>query len=188
MLQYIHYRARLKLYHPSQQECKTRCCEDSDTGTEGYSSDGEEVQNNRISLDRSDSLIIHDVPETVPIDKKKGKIDSSQHPVEQSPSNAVHSLLQSIRDETEKYLVTQGGTLILGSQLLYSFRFITIPYYAILMIVLYYVVHEHANYLMFLGNSDGGKSPSLIHSDILDKLETLERLMVAATHTAQSKR
>ena len=46
----------------------------------------------------------------------------------------------------------------------------------------------HANYLMFLGNSDGGKSPSLIHSDILDKLETLERLMVAATHTAQSKR
>lgn len=127
MLQYIHYRARLKLYHPSQQECKTRCCEDSDTGTEGYSSDGEQVQNNRISLDRSDSLIIHDVPETVPIDKKKGKIDSSQHPVEQSPSNAVHSLLQSIRDETEKYLVTQEGTLILGSQLLYSFRFITLP-------------------------------------------------------------
>ena len=71
MLQYIHYRARLKLYHPSQQECKTRCCEDSDTGTEGYSSDGEEVKNNRISLDRSDSLVIHDVPETVPIDKKK---------------------------------------------------------------------------------------------------------------------
>ena len=131
MLQYIHYRARLKLYHPSQQECKTRCCEDSDTGTEGYSSDGEQVQNNRISLDRSDSLIIHDVPETVPIDKKKGKIDSSQHPVEQSPSNAVHSLLQSIRDETEKYLVTQEGTLILGSEMLYSFRFITITHFAI---------------------------------------------------------
>ena len=74
MLQYIHYRTRLKLYHPSQQECKTRCCDDSDTGTEGYSSDGEEVKNNRISLDRSDSLVIHDVPETIPIDKKTGKI------------------------------------------------------------------------------------------------------------------
>ena len=127
MLQYIHYRARLKLYHPSQQECKTRCRDDSDTGTEGYSSDGEEMKNNRISLDRSDSLIIHDVPETIPIDKKKGKIDSSQQPVEQSSSNAVHSLLQSIRDETEKYLVTQEGTLVLGSKMLYFCSFITLP-------------------------------------------------------------
>ena len=123
----IFYRARLKLYHPSQQECKTRCCEDSDTGTEGYSSDGEEVKNNRISLDRSDSLVIHDVPETVPIDKKKVRIDSSHQPAEQSSSNAVHSLLQSIRDETEKYLVTQEGTLILGSKMLYLFSFITLP-------------------------------------------------------------
>ena len=64
----------------------------------------------------------------------------------------------------------------------------TIPHYPILMIVLDYAVYAHANYLMFLGNSDGGKSPSLIHSDILDKLETLERLMVAATHTGQGKR
>ena len=92
---------------------------------------GEEVKNNRISLDRSDSLVIHDVPETIPIDKKKGKIDSSHLPVEQSSSNAVHSLLQSIRDETEKYLVTQEGTLILGSEMLYSFRFITITHFAI---------------------------------------------------------
>ena len=131
MLQYIHYRARLKLYHPSQQECKTRCCEDSDTGTEGYSSDGEEVKSNRISLDRSDSLVIHDVPETVKIGKKNGEIVSSPQPAEQSSSNAVHSLLQSIRDETEKYLVTQEGTLILGSEMLYSFRFITITHFAI---------------------------------------------------------
>ena len=123
MLQYIHYRARLKLYHPSQQECKTRCCEDSDTGTEGYSSDGEEMKNNRISLDRSDSLIIHDVPETVPIDKKKNEIYSSHQPAELSSSNAVHSLLQSIRDETEKYLVTQEGTLVLGSKMLYFCSF-----------------------------------------------------------------
>ena len=188
MLQHIHYRARLKLYHPSQQECKTRCCDDSDTGTEGYSSDGEEVKSNIISLDRSDSLVIHDVPETVKIDKKKGEIDSSHQPAEQSSSNAVHSLLQSIRDETEKYLVTQEGTLILASQMLYSFSFITVPYYAIYMIDSYHSVYADANYLMFLGSSDGGKSPSLIHSDILDKLETLERLMVAATHTGQGKR
>ena len=140
MLQSTHYRARLKLYHPSQQECKTRCCDDSDTVTEGYSSDGEEMKNNRISLDRSDSLIIHDVPETVPIDKKKDEIYSSHQPAEQSSSNAVHSLLQSIRDETEKYLVTQEGTLILGSETLHSFRFTTMPYYVILRIVLYYAV------------------------------------------------
>ena len=56
------------------------------------------------------------------------------------------------------------------------------------MIVSYYAVYAHVNYLTFIGNSDGGKSPSLLHSDILDKLETLEKLMVAATHTAQSKR
>ena len=133
-------------------------------------------------------MVIHDVPETVPIDKKKVGIDASHQSAKKSSSNAVRSLLQSIRDETEKYLVTQEGTLTLGSEMLYSFRFMTIPYYAILMIVLRYAVYAHAKYLMFLGSSDGGKSPSLIHSDILDKLETLERLMVAATHTAQSKR
>ena len=73
------------------------------------------MKNNRISLDRSDSLVIHDVPETVPVDKKKVRIDSSHQPAEQSSNNAVHSLLQSIRDETEKYLVTQEGTLTLAS-------------------------------------------------------------------------
>ena len=91
-------------------------------------------------MDRSDSLVIHDVPETIPIHKKEFRIDSSHQPAEQSSSNAVHSLLQSIRDETEKYLVTQEGILLLGRGMLYTFRFMTIPYYAISIAVLNYAM------------------------------------------------
>ena len=110
-------RTRLKLFHPSKLECKSRCCDDDNAVTENGNASGDEdnEQNNR-EFNRCDSLVIHDVPENNKISSVNDELMSPTEAAESSSSNTIQSLLKSIRTETfniQNFLVAPEGKIIL---------------------------------------------------------------------------
>ena len=116
-LTFIHCRTRLKLFHPSQEECKPRCCDNDDAITaNGNASGDEDNEKNNREFNRSDSLVIHDVPENNKSSSVNDERKSPTETSEPSSSNTIQSLLKSIRTETfniQSFLVTPDGKITL---------------------------------------------------------------------------
>ena len=109
IVQTYDFRARLKLFHPSKEECQSRAGKDDNVSTDGNSSAGEDEQS-RKNFERSDSLVIHDVPSKP---KKNKAIQHENLASHKSSAIPIHSLIQNFRDETEKYFGTQEGIIFI---------------------------------------------------------------------------
>ena len=104
------------MFHPSQLECKSRCCDDDNAITaNGNASVDEDNEKNNKEFNRSDSLVIHDVPENNKSSSANDELKSPTEIVEPSSSNTIQSLLKSIRTETfniQTFLVPPEGKII----------------------------------------------------------------------------
>ena len=116
MIWHNDFRARLKLFHPSKVECKSRNPTKKETINEGKYNSAEENENNNRAFDRSDSLIIHDVASDKTINTSSSSINSDVKDVtkviETTSSTTIQHLLKSIKNETEnisKFFVKQEG-------------------------------------------------------------------------------
>ena len=110
------FRARLKLFHPSKVECKSRYPVSKCTTNVNGNTSANENGSCRPSFDRSDSLVIHDLVSNKTNDSSSidnsGSENNKQKDIENTSSITIQHLLKSIKNETEnisKYFVKQEG-------------------------------------------------------------------------------
>ena len=108
-------RTRLKLFHPSKVECKSRCCEeDVTTISNSKPTGGDENAENSREFSRSDSLVIHEVPVNTQSSSTKAKTKSIGETTESVSNTNIQSILNSIHTETnniQKFLTASEGKL-----------------------------------------------------------------------------
>ena len=64
------------------------------------------------NFDRSDSMVVHEEKGKKGTSTTNLEIETSNQEVEANATTTIQSLLQNIRDETEKYFVTHEGKLL----------------------------------------------------------------------------